>query len=251
MPKFSDFFTAAPSQETKPAARGKTSAGRNQPAKLDDQLTLGERIYHFLEDSYGLEYAADYATVRYPRSKGSISAYDRREDDLPRGFLRDFVEDILGLIYSDSYRTRCRRALWAYLDRVGSQPTMTRIAARGTRKGNSCRSSGGAYNALKGGGGLQFALLQWFVDVLQGCKLRVDSSMLLEKAREMRQFLIDEHGLPASDLPLLESDNTGYQWLHRWRISHNLSKKYHWNRLKVSWAKIKRRVRTYLTTIFR
>ena len=75
--------------------------------------------------------------------------------------------------------------------------------------------------------------------------------MLLEKAREMRQFLIDEHGLPASDLPLLESDNTGYRWVHRWRISYNLSKKYHWNRLKVSWAKIKRRVRTYLTTIFR
>ena len=141
--------------------------------------------------------------------------------------------------------------LWAYLDRVGSQPAMTRIAARGTRKGNSCRSSGGAYNALKGGGGLQFALLQWFVDVLQGCKLRVDSSILLEKARAMRQFLIDEHGLPASDLPLLESDNTGYRWVHRWRISYNLSKKYHWNRLKVSWAKIKRRVRTYLTTIFR
>ena len=251
MPSFLDFFTEAPSQKTKPAAHGTTRQVRNQPATLDDQLTLGERVYHFLEDSYGLEYAAEYATVKYPRSKGSISAYDRREDDLPRGFLRDFVEDILGLIYSDCYRTRCRRALHAYLDRVGPQPTMTRIAARGERKGTSCRSSGGAYNALKGGGGLWFALLQWFVDELQGCKLRIDSSILLEKARAMRQFLIDEHGLPASDLPLLEPDNTGYHWLHRWRKHYNISKRYHWNKLKVSWAKIKGRVRTFLTNIFR
>ena len=250
MPSFVDFFSEAPSQQAQP--RRQARCRRNQPAMLDDQLTLGERIYHFLGERYGLEYAAEYATVKYPRSKGSISVYERRGDDLPRGFFRDFVEDLLGLIYTDAYRKRCRRALRMYLDRVGvSQPTMTRIAARGERKGTSCRSSGGAYNALKGGGGLQFALLQWFVDVLQGCKLRIDASILLEKARAMRQFLIDEHGLPASDLPALEPDNTGYKWLGRWRIFHNISKRYHWNRLKVSWAKIKRRVGTYLTTIFR
>ena len=156
MPSFVDFFSEAPSQQAQP--RNQARCRRNQPATLDDQLTLGERIYHFLGERYGLEYAAEYATVKYPRSKGSISVYERREDDLPRGFLRDFVEDLLGLIYTDAYRKRCRRALSVYLDRVGvSQPTMTRIAARGERKGTSCRSSGGAYNALKGAGGLWFA----------------------------------------------------------------------------------------------
>ena len=79
MPSFFDFFTEAPCQKTKPAAHGKTRQCRNQPAMRDDQLTLGERIYHFLEERYGLEYAAEYATVKYPRSQGSISVYERPE----------------------------------------------------------------------------------------------------------------------------------------------------------------------------
>ena len=53
---------------------------------------------------------------------------------------------------------------------------MTRVAARGERKGTSCRSSGGAYNALKGAGGLWHALLQWFVDALGKVKARSDSN---------------------------------------------------------------------------
>ena len=43
---------------------------------------------------------------------------------------------------------------------------MTRVTARGERKGTSCRSSGGAHNALKSAGGLWHALFQWFVNEL-------------------------------------------------------------------------------------
>ena len=73
-----------------------------------------------------------------------------------------------------------------YLDRTGSQPTMTRVAARGERKGTSCRSSGGAHNALKSAGGLWHALFQWFVNELVQIQARSDASMLLHKAREMK-----------------------------------------------------------------
>ena len=66
---------------------------------------------------------------------------------------------------------------------------MTRVAARGERKGTSCRSSGGAYNALKGAGGLWHALLQWFVDTLGKTKVRSDVNMLLQKAREMKKVV--------------------------------------------------------------
>ena len=138
-----------------------------------------------------------------------------------------------------------------YLDRTGSQPTMTRVAARGERKGTSCRSSGGAYNALKGAGGLWHALLQWFVDTLGKVKARSDSNMLLDKAREMKKWLIEEEGIPARSLPKLEPNKTGYAWLHRWRHFYNISKRYHWNRLKVSWKKIKARCYVHLTNIFR
>ena len=128
---------------------------------------------------------------------------------------------------------------------------MTRVAARGERKGTSCRSSGGAYNALKGAGGLWHALLQWFVDALGKIKARSDSNMLLDKAREMKRWLIDEEGIPAHSLPKLEPSKTGYAWLHRWRHFYNISKRYHWNRLKVSWKKIKARCYVHLTNIFR
>ena len=77
MPSFVDFFSEAPSQQAQP--RRQARCRRNQPATLDDQLTLGERIYHFLGERYGLEYAAEYATVKYPRSQGSISVYERPE----------------------------------------------------------------------------------------------------------------------------------------------------------------------------
>ena len=75
--------------------------------------------------------------------------------------------------------------------------------------------------------------------------------MLLEKAREMRDFLIDAHGYSADQLPKLEPSNNGYHWVTRWRLFHNISKRHHWNRLKVSWAKLKKRIRTNLTNIFR
>ena len=73
-----------------------------------------------------------------------------------------------------------------YLDRTGSQPTVTRVAARGERKGTSCRSSGGAHNALKSAVRLWHALFQWFVNELVQIQVGSDASMLLHKAREMK-----------------------------------------------------------------
>ena len=106
MPRFIDFFTEAPSQETKPAAHGKTRQCRIQPITLDDQLTLGERVYHFPEDSYGQDYAAEYATVKYPRRKDPIrERSETREDDLPRGFWKDYVQDVLRLENSNAQKT--------------------------------------------------------------------------------------------------------------------------------------------------
>ena len=252
MSRFAAFFLGAPSQEALIPARQKARVGRNQPQSLDSQLTRGEQVYHFLEASYGEDYAWEYAMVKYPRRKGPVSERsETREDDLPRGFWKDYVQDVLRLEYSNAQKMRASRALHVYLDRMGSQPKMTRIALRGERKGTSCRSSGGAYNALKGAGGLWHALLQWFVDEIASIKLRADSSMLLEKAREMRDFLIDAHGYSADQLPKLEPSNTGYKWVKRWRLFHNISKRHHWNRLKVSWLKLKKRIRTNLTNIFR
>ena len=44
---------------------------------------------------------------------------------------------------------------------------------------------------------------------------------LLDKAREMKKWLIEEEGIPARSQPKLELSKTGYAWLHRWRIFYN------------------------------
>ena len=77
---------------------------------------------------------------------------------------------------------------------------------------------------------------------------------LLDKVREMKQFIIDEsNGLSAEELNRLKLDpnKTGYKWLDRWRRWYNISKRHAWNKLKVSWEKIKKRCKVLLTNIFR
>ena len=225
---------------------------RNQSATLDGQLTLGERIYRFLEASHGQNFALAYAEKHEEKKReGRKNRRTTRKGELPRGFWHSFITEEMHLEWAKSTQVSLSRALMVYLDRTGSQPSMTRVAARGERKGTSCRSSGGAYNALKGGGGLWHALLQWFVDELGQIKVRSDASMLLQKAREMKQWLMDEEGIPADCLPKLEPNKIGYNWFGRWRRFYNISKRYHWNRLKVSWKKIKARCYVHLTNIFR
>ena len=226
---------------------------RNQSATLDSQLTLGERIYRFLEASHGQNFALAYAEKHEEKKReGSKSRRTMRKGhQLPRGFWHCFITEEMHLEWAKSTQVSLSRAFMVYLDRTNPQPSMTRVAARGGRKGTSCRSSGGAYNALKGAGGLWHALLQWFVDALGKIKARSDSNMLLDKAREMKRWLIAEEGIPAHSLPKLEPSKTGYAWLHRWRHFYNISKRHHWNRLKVSWKKIKARCHIHLTNIFR
>ena len=109
--RFAAFFLGAPSQQDLIPARQGARVGRNQPESLDNQLTRGEQVYHFLEASYGEEYAWECAMVKYPRRKGPVSERsETREDDLPRGFWKEFVQDVLRLEYSNSHRMRASLA---------------------------------------------------------------------------------------------------------------------------------------------
>ena len=251
----STLFAAALSQVARPSGQHTAKQYRNQSFTLDGQLTLGERVYRFLEASHGQDFALTFADKHQQKKlkegQGRPATRATTKDGLPRGFWHSFVTQEMHLDWTKALQMKASRAFGAYLDQTGSQPTMTRVAARGDRKGTSCRNSGGAYNALKGAGGLGHALLQWFVDELGQLKVRSDAQMLLQKAREMKQWLINAEGIPADSLPKLERNNSGYKWLQRWRKFYNISKRHHWNRLKVSWKKIKARCYVHLTNIFR
>ena len=73
--------------------------------------------------------------------------------------------------------------------------------------------------------------------------------MLMNKARELRQILLDDNW-SEMDLPKLEGD-AGRQWFRRWRLQYGIVKKVVGMRLKVSWKKVKSRVAVLLGNIFR
>ena len=68
---------------------------------------------------------------------------------------------------------------------------ITRAASRGFRKVDSKCSCGGAQNRIKAVG-LGFALLQFFVDVVQRLQCRADSALLMRKAQELRAALLHD-----------------------------------------------------------
>ena len=140
---------------------------------------------------------------------------------------------------------RLRKALKLY---ISKDARTTRAAMRDGRRPDSKRNSGAAQNAAKAGG-IGFALLQFFIDEIQVLRCRADSSMLLKKAKELRQCLIDD-GWDEADLPKLEN-SAGKMWLRRWRNRYGIRMKTSSMKLKVSWRKILRRCTTHLSNIFR
>ena len=150
-------------------------------------------------------------------------------------------------MYSNRKRVQLSRALEFYALRK-QEGASTPAAMRGIRAATSCRNKGGALNSRKAAG-LGFALLQYFVDHVQNLYCRADSCMLMKQARELRAELVHSGWLDA-DLPKLIG-NAGHAWFRRWRKMYGISKKVIGMKLKVSWTKVKRRIRVYLGNIFR
>ena len=221
-------FAALFRQPPKPEPdRKKAKVHRNVAVPLDEKLDQGERIYGLLARHWGDEKAVECGrhVLRTHLIECGRPANDDAEENgslMPHGFWQRYFKEVLNLKYnrSDSgKRKKMRGCLAEYLDRKGSSGK-TRVAMRDGRKGASKRNSGSSHNAVKGVG-LAFALLQWFVDELGSLQARSDSEMLLNQAREMRQWLIDHEEVEESDMPKLE-DAAGRMWLGRWRRHYNI-----------------------------
>ena len=257
--------------------RGKTSrqgepvpAARKQhkydPRSVEASIELGERVVRFLEATFGpessfmLEKVATRARGSQPSRATDPVIVDLvgEEDadsqcsgdhsaDLPYGFWRRFMTEDMHIQYTHRKRMQLTRSLQFYLLRK-QEGASTMFAMRGMRDRGHCRSSGGSLNARKAAG-LGFQLLQFFVDHVQRLMCRADSCLLMKKARELRTEL--EHaGWPQADLPKLEG-NAGHQWFQRWRQMYGIVRKVTGMKLKVPWAKVKRRIRVFLGNIYR
>ena len=146
----STLFAAALSQVARPSGQHATKQYRNQSITLDGQLTLGERVYRFLEASHGQDFALTFADKHQQKKlkegQGRPATRATTKDGLPRGFWHSFVTQEMHLEWTKALQMKASRAFAVYLDRTGSQPTMTRGAARGDRKGTSYRNSGGGWS---------------------------------------------------------------------------------------------------------
>ena len=254
----------------------------HEGVSLDGQLRLAERIVAYLNDRHGVSYTNAVLENIAGASQGSqpsrgsppsnaigeeesegiidlVASDDDAESHglsaktakrLPYGFWKEIMQEELGLRFTHRKRLQLYRALKVYALRK-KEGCQTRLAMRGLRKGRSLRSSGGAENSAKATG-LGFALLQYFVDMVQRLSCRADSMMLMNRARELRVELLSD---PASrwsetDLPKLIG-NAGHQWFLRWRKKYGITKKVIGMKLKVAYRKVKRRVLVLLQNIFR
>jgi len=234
---------------------------RNEASQLDSQLDHGERIVAKLTSEIGAEKTAEMLDQLAKKAYGSqpggkevvLDLLSDDDDELikvPHAFWQRFCRDDLGLLCTQRKRKQLRRALemFAIRQHAGCQ---TRQAFRGMRKGCSYRCSGAAANRTKAVG-LGFALLQFFVDVVQNLQCRADTLLLMTRARELRkELLYDVSGRwTESSLPKLVG-NAGNQWFQRWRKTYGISKKVTGMKLKVAWRKIKKRVMVLLSNIFK
>ena len=158
-----------------------------------------------------------------------------------------FVEQELNLVYSNRNRLHCLRCFALHIDRSSLGGSTWGSMRDGMRR-DAKRRKGAEHNASKARG-LGWALLQYFIDEVQVLRSRADSCLLLDKARGLRQSLLDQ-GWASEDLPKLDG-GAGASWLYRWRLEYGLSIQATGMQLKVLWSKVKSRVRTHLTNLFR
>ena len=111
---------------------------------------------------------------------------DARTIAVPYGFWPRYMRSV-NWLFTDRKKMQLTRSLIQYAQRHHSG-CRTRVGFRGMRNGKSYRCSGGAENATKAIG-LGFMLLQYFVDFVQRLKCRTDSTLLMQKARELRGVL--------------------------------------------------------------
>ena len=220
---------------------------------LEAKMDVGRRAFQRLQESLGPAYAELWAK----ELKSKMQRRTRGEDmqghcdiSLPRRFLRSVVTEDLCLKWTDQSRMRVTRALEVFVERRDFG--FTALAQRNGRRKLSRRSDGGARNALKPGSeSLSHSLLQWFVDDCISIGCRADYILVKMELLRMYRYLLRSGTVPLEDLPKLDTNSGIKSWLLRWRRRYRISKRSSWNRLKVTWARIKQRCRTLLTNIFR
>ena len=225
-----------------------------QGQSVEATIARGEQAIAFMQERYGRDRTEEILAGMLPPVRDSeassqgLAVDRRRAKSVPHGFWRAFLEDAMRQRYTDALRVSLRKAVVYVVQKRGEGATCL-SAQRGFRKRGSRRGDGGALNSLLAPG-LGHALLQFFVDHVQALMGRAHSILMMDKARELRAWLLRQGGYLESELPKL-LDNAGHTWFRRWRKRYGIVKKATGLKMKVPWAKVKRRIEIWLTNLFR
>ena len=193
---FRDCFVEALLRDASEVKRGTSNQFLYEKHALNARIALGERVVRCLNTLYGKTKADDIMAGVAQRANGFQPRPGDDDSDpmatsknhcIPYGFWRKFIEEELHSPNSRRKQAQLRRSLTFYVSRIQAG-ACTPAVMRGMRKPGSCRGDGSSPNSRKAAG-LDFALLQYFVDYVQRLSCRADSCMLMKKARELRLFL--------------------------------------------------------------
>ena len=165
---------------------------------------------------------------------------------LSRGFWPSFCCQCLHRKCTDALRKHLAKSLRHYIVALQKGAT-TKQGMLCDKEATQKRSNAGRDNSLKCPE-LGQLLYDWFIDCLQLYNCRVHQPLCMEKAHYLKKRLLDG-GFDPMLLPSLEY-SAGKSWFRRWRKRFRVVARKTVKHLKVSWAKVKERVRVYLKNVF-
>ena len=179
-----------------------------------------------------------------------IEEYINLHPELGRQPWRSIAEDCFCLQYTSAVRMRLRRCWleWHEHSSGGAHTTAGSGGLAPSGRGVNARARYRRQSSTprpRKMACLWFELLRWFVDEVEELRSRADSSLLLARARLLRDRLVAQ-GHSAADLPKVNKD-----FLRRWRLEFGLGMRATPLRLKISLTKATARVSCMLSNIFR
>ena len=182
---------------------------RNRSACVDEQVSLGTRFYTHLQHEVGVQRAKEIL----------ISRRDGQERiRMPRGMYEGFCKHGWNLESTKVRHKVLERVFTVLALRMtfGSTP----LALRGTDQGMRRRKKRWTPQNCKAHG-LSFMLLEFFIDEVQQLYCRADSTMLMNRARELKADLLNSGHFTAGELPKL-TGSAGKSWFRRWRKQYRI-----------------------------
>ena len=221
------------SATSKPERPKSTRSGTKENRNFGVLMSQGRVVY-------------DFAVMSIGGKPMSLMVQSEQTQRLPKGFWPACCRFCFHRVCTDAFRKSLSKALLLYLRSLikGATTTCGMLVEKKTK---DKRSDGGSLNSTECPE-LGQLLYEWFIDCLQIFNARVDGPLFLSRARYLKERVLDA-GYQPQAMPSM-SGEAGKSWFRRWRKRFRVVSRKTVKHLKVSWSKLRQRVRVYLKNVF-